>query len=119
MTLELIRLRFRFRAREAIAFPAGVPANVLRGAFGAALKRSSSDAYSRIFAPVATTGPSGLGDSPRPFVFRARHLDGAEIPADQEFEFDLHLFDLNAVDAAERMVSELPRAEILGVERLP
>ena len=49
-----------------------VNANLIRGAFGSALKTISEDAYQRYFAPKATGGPSGLADSPRPFVFRLR-----------------------------------------------
>jgi hypothetical protein len=36
--------------------------------------------------------PSGLADWPRPFVFRARHLDGRTINAGEPFHFDLHVF---------------------------
>jgi hypothetical protein len=49
--------------------------------------------YARIFEPVADAeGPSGLADRPRPFVFRARHLDGATIGPGDAFHFDLNLF---------------------------
>ena len=51
---------------------APVNANLLRGAFGSALKKISEPAYQRYFAPKAAGGPSGLADSPRPFVFRLR-----------------------------------------------
>jgi hypothetical protein len=40
-------------------------------------------------------GPSGLADWPRPFVFRARHLDGRTIHAGGSFWFDLHVFSLD------------------------
>jgi CRISPR-associated endoribonuclease Cas6 len=39
-------------------------------------------------------GPSGFADWPRPFVFRATHLDGRTIHAGETFYFDLNLFDL-------------------------
>ena len=39
------------------------------------------------------SGPSGLADWPRPFVFRAMHLDGRTIQAGETFHFDLNLFD--------------------------
>lgn len=39
-------------------------------------------------------GPSGLADWPRPFVFRATHLDGRTIRAGETFFFDLNLFDM-------------------------
>ena len=57
MTFELIPLRLDFTARDALYFPPGKAANILRGAFGIALRRGA--------------GPSGLADRPRPFVFRA------------------------------------------------
>jgi len=97
VTFEFIRLRFRFHAGESIVFPPGKAANTLRGAFGMMLRETASPAgYARIFAPVARgEGPSGLADRPRPFVFRAAHLDGKTIPAGSGFHFDLHLFDVN------------------------
>ena len=50
-----------------------------------------------MFEPSALgRGPSGLADWPRPFVFRATHLDGRTIPADGAFSFDLNLFDMGS-----------------------
>jgi CRISPR-associated endoribonuclease Cas6 len=94
---RLYPLRFCFRARDAIRFPAGSSANILRGGFGMILRRLAGDsgAYARIFEPHAdAAGPSGLQDWPRPFVFRAAHLDGRTIAASEPFHFDLHYFDL-------------------------
>lgn len=52
-------------------------------------------AYARIFEPQsAGPHPSGLTDLPRPFVFRARHLDGRTLPFGAPFHFDVHLFDV-------------------------
>ena len=45
-------------------------------------------------APAHSEGPSGLADWPRPFVFRAAHLDGRTIPPGEAFHFDVHIFDL-------------------------
>ena len=109
---DLIRLRFEFTALDAIHFSEGKAANVLRGAFGLALE---GDAYARIFAPArGESGPSGLADPPRPFVFRARHLDGATVPKGETFPFDLHLFiaDPAAGDAIRRAFAEAARAGI-------
>src|SRR6185312_2228128 len=39
--------------------------------------------------------PSGLADWPRPFVFRARNLDGHTIPPGGAFWFDLNVFSLD------------------------
>ena len=96
MTFEFWRLRFHFHAEESVAFSAGKAANVLRGAFGMMLRETASPtAYARIFAPVAAgEGPSGLADRPRPFVFRAAHLDGKTFSAGSSFHFDMHLFDV-------------------------
>jgi hypothetical protein len=89
---ELIPLRFAFTAREPIHFPSGKAANILRGAFGLALDRVAAE---RLFHPRTVEGPSGLADPPRPFVFRARHLDGVTVPAGGEFHFGLNLFALD------------------------
>jgi hypothetical protein len=92
---RLYPLRFHFRARDGIRFPPGKSANILRGGFGLALRRVSAGAYARIFEPRAQAGgPSGLRDWPRPFVFRAAHLDGQSIVAGGEFHFDMNFFDV-------------------------
>ncbi|MEX2263682.1 MAG: hypothetical protein WD696_17135 [Bryobacteraceae bacterium] len=104
------RFRFHFRAIGSLHFPSGKSANLVRGAFGASLRRvaceeqcpgteaceiAASCAYARIFQPgTAKAGPSGLADWPRPFVFRAAHLDGLTIRPDQRFHFDVHVFDV-------------------------
>jgi hypothetical protein len=116
MRFEFYPLRFQFVARESLYFPPGNAANILRGAFGVILCRIAcvpgcqnaracdvrqSCPYARIFEPVGDGGgPSGLEDRPRPFVFRARHLDGKTIQAGQPFHFDLHVFshDRDAVE---------------------
>ncbi len=108
LTFRLYPLRFEFVAKEPLYFPRGKAANVLRGALGVIFRRTAcapecpgaracdrrdSCLYASIFEPVANAeGPSGLADRPRPFVFRARHLDGATIGAGQAFHFDLNLF---------------------------
>jgi len=66
-TFDFYPLRFRFAASKLRDFSA----NTLRGQFGSALKKVDAEAYSRFFAPRAASGPSGLADPPRPFVFRA------------------------------------------------
>jgi len=97
VTFEFFRYRFHFRAYEAVAFPPGKSANVLRGAFGALLRASATpEDYARLFQPGAglRKSPSGLADWPRSFVFRASHLDGRTILADHSFFVDIHIFDL-------------------------
>jgi hypothetical protein len=47
-----------------------------------------------MFEPSSEAGPSGLADRPRPFVFRAAHLDGTTIAPGETFHFDFHWFDL-------------------------
>ncbi len=87
---EAILCRLHFIARGPLHFPAGMPANLVRGILGAALY--GSPAYGRIFAPRTETGPSGLKDVPRPFVLRAGHLDNCRLQAGQPFHIDVHIF---------------------------
>jgi hypothetical protein len=110
VNFELYPLRFRFAAQDSIYFPAGKPGNILRGAFGTIFKRiacvpqcreardcdlRAQCAYARIFEPASLgDGPSGLADWPRPFVFRASHLDGCTVAPSKEFYFDLNVFEL-------------------------
>ena len=109
-TFQVLPFRFRFRAEEAVVFPPGQPANIIRGAFGAIFRgivcvpvcrdpktcdRRQNCPYARIFAPRAGRGgPSGFTDQARPFVFRAQHLDARTIAPGETFHFDLHLFDV-------------------------
>ena len=96
MTFEFFPLRFEFIARDSIYFAPGMAANTLRGALGTIFRKldcGPSGLYARIFEPTSqATGPSGLADSPRPFVFRARHLDGKTVQPGQPFHFDMHVF---------------------------
>jgi hypothetical protein len=86
-------LQFEFAALEAFVFPPVLSANIFRGAFGLMLRRISPDAYNTIFAPVASAqGPSGLVNQPRPFVFRARHLDGRSVSPGESFHITINIF---------------------------
>ncbi len=108
---ELLAFRLEFVAQDSIYFPPGKSGNIVRGAFGTifrqlvcasdchnahACEQRATCPYARIFEPVAQSaeGPSGLHDWPRPFVFRAAHLDGATIEPGRPFHFDVHVFDL-------------------------
>src|SRR5262249_6149521 len=108
MTFALFPWRFTFIARDSLYFPPLKSGNILRGAFGSIFRSLAcvpgcSDtagcnlrktcAYARIFEPSsAGAGPSGLEHWPRPFVFRAAHLDDHTIAPDERFFFDLHVF---------------------------
>jgi hypothetical protein len=95
LTFEFLPLRLHFTATDRVVFPKGTPSNTLRGAFGSVLKRiAPAEIYARIFEPRLEGGPSGLADAPRPFVFRARHLDGRQIAPGEAFYFDVNIFDL-------------------------
>lgn len=111
MEFRFYPLRFEFVAQEPLFFPAGKAANILRGALGVIFRKLAcvphcedartcdirgSCPYARVFEPVALgDGPSGLADWPRPFVFRARHLDGRTVQPGESFWFDLHVFSLD------------------------
>jgi len=127
-SFQLLPVRLRFRAAEAVLFPAGRPGNIIRGGFGAALRklvclpscaqpktceRRAECPYAVIFEPHETdSGPSGLADRPRPFVFRTHHLDGRTFETGEAFHIDLHLFDVqepllrHSVDSLRLLASE-------------
>jgi hypothetical protein len=145
LLFRLHPLRFSFVARERISFPPGKSSNILRGAFGVIFRRiacvaqcsstrecewRASCPYARMFEPSALgSGPSGLADWPRPFVFRATHLDGRTIEPGQTFYFDLNLFDVRpdavaylvlafAQLAREGLGPGRSRVELTGVSQL-
>lgn len=94
-SFEFYRFRFRFEAVDPVRFPKTGSANAVRGVFGTLLARvSTPEVYRRLFAPAASNGPSGLADPPRPFLFRAAHLDGSTVQPGESFFFDAHVFDL-------------------------
>ncbi len=155
----LFPLRFTFIARQPVYFPEGKSANILRGALGTVFRRIAclprcvgprscqrtvSCAYARTFEPTALieahaklargaakdlVSPSGLSDWPRPFVFRASHLDGHQFHPGAQFHFDLHLFELQTpplpylVEAFSELArdglgSRRSRVELTGVWQL-
>lgn len=132
MRFEFVRLRFHFEALEPVLFPPGQSANIVRGAFGTILRTLACGplcgeaahqpgcVYARIFEPKAAyaSGPSGLVDWPRPFVFRTGHLDGSRLRPGEPFHFDVHLFDV-AHPALSYFVEALARlsSEGLGPRR--
>ena len=87
--------------------------------------------YARVFEPQAARGegPSGLADWPRPFVFRAAHLDGRTVPQGDAFHFDVHIFDVRNTElpyfvlafaqlAREGLGPGRGRAELIAVDQL-
>jgi hypothetical protein len=119
MNFRLYPLRLTYRARETIMFPQGAAGNRLRGTFGSVLHKLG---HANVFAPSARNGPSGLGDQPRPFVFRASHLDGLTIEPGQSFHYDFHWFDMRggSLDLAIRALGDLTAqaelAEVRGAD---
>jgi hypothetical protein len=116
LTFDLLTLRFHFVATASIHFPEGTPANLLRGALGARLHQEPSD-YGEIFRPKLSGGPSGLADSPRPFVFRARGLDGRTVAPGQAFDFAVNVFDLGIAERFVEAMSGLKNAHLKGVDQ--
>jgi hypothetical protein len=111
---SLYPLRLTFLAHQPLAFPPGAAANRLRGAFGSILHKLG---YATMFEPSTGDGPSGLVDCPRPFVFRASHLDGTLVAPGQTFHFDFHWFDLHrpSLDIVIRAFGLTPEAELVDV----
>jgi len=154
MTFDFYSFRFVFSALDTIVFPQGQPGNILRGAFGNAFRgivcspscpgvrvcptRASCD-YARVFEPTGEptgepaspgSGPSGLRDRPRPFVFRAAYLDGKTIQPQERFWFDVNLFETRnpPLDSFAQAFGRLAkqgigpqrgRAELVSVEQRP
>ncbi len=149
---EFYPLRFEVLARESLFFPPGKAANILRGALGVIFRRIAcvpqcreaktceirdSCPYAKIFEPTMAQraagegpAPSGLSDWPRPFVFRARHLDGRIVAAGETFCFDLHVFSLDrdaiayfiltfAALAREGLGPRRGKADLLRVRTIP
>jgi len=111
LTFEFYRFRFQFRSAGTLYFPPYKSGNIVRGAFGSIFRKlvcipACQDAklcedrttcpYARVFEPQDSRGegPSGLADWPRPFVFRASHLDGRTVRQGESFHFDVHIFDV-------------------------
>jgi hypothetical protein len=111
LTFEFYRFRFHFRAAGLLFFPPYQSGNILRGAFGGIFRKlvcapechevktcpaRMTCPYARVFEPGPNSGegPSGLANWPRPFVFRAAHLDGRAIGKGESFHFDVHIFDV-------------------------
>ncbi len=122
--LDLYRLGFRLLAQEQVSFPAGKAGNVLRGAFGSTLRKQfcrpqcsgaetcafrEECVYASIFEPRSG---GRFSNRPRPFVFRAEHLDGRTIEAGDAFEFDMNLFN------SSEMVREQVRMAFAGLDSL-
>ena len=121
MQFRLYATRLLFQAIDSIRFPPGQSANILRGALGTILSRKSqapdSD-YARIFAPSApdgSPGPSGLRNRPRPFVFRASHLDGLSVAPKCTFCFELNFFDVGHPEALWRLIEAFGQLVNTGI----
>jgi hypothetical protein len=146
LTFEFFRFRFHFRSLGTLHFPPYKSGNIVRGAFGTIFRKlvclpDCRDAkrcevrvtcpYASVFEPQAARGegPSGLADWPRPFVFRAAHLDGHSIREGQPFHFDVNIFDVSnpaleyfvlafAQLAREGLGPGRARAELVAVDQL-
>ena len=86
-------VEFAFAASAPISFAPGEAANVFRGTLGALLHQTSQYAYKRIFAPKVFSGPSGMHDPPRPFVFRPVVHETTH-----RFTLPVNLFDPEAIE---------------------
>jgi hypothetical protein len=124
-TFDLLPLRFHCTARVALC----LDANFLRGRFGKALRNIDRGTYDRLFDPRKIEGPSGLRDTPRPFVLRV--VEKA-VAAGERFDFGVHLFSVREpvgplrqafdeiveVEAVEGEVLSLPMNSAAEVSRI-
>jgi hypothetical protein len=94
LDFRFYHLRFEFLARGELRFPRSGAANVLRGAFGLALRRTAPpEVYERIFDP-RPAGPSGFRHPPRPFVLRARACSQGAVSG-EPWHFGINVFETN------------------------
>jgi hypothetical protein len=115
-TFDLYALRFTMVARRSVAFLAN--GDLVRGRLGMVLHNRHPEIYKRLFRPRVDSGPSGLLDSPRPFVLRVRHLDRIMIEPGQRYEIGLHLFETGEppIEIIGESLAEGLMAECIGVE---
>lgn len=78
-------------ARHPFAFLAN--GDMVRGRMGMVLHNRYPEVYRSLFRPRVSSGPSGLLDSPRPFVLRLRHLDRVMVERGQRYEIGMNLFE--------------------------
>jgi hypothetical protein len=91
--------------------------NILRGALGSALRRVvCEEDYSRLFAPAASRGPSGLSDPPRPFVIRGAAMNGRTVQPGESFCFGLNLFNTSQQTLEQFTRAFASWADLLSVE---
>ena len=89
----VLPIEFVFTANAPISFAPGEAANVFRGTLGALLHQTNKHAYTRIFAPKTFSGPSGMHDPPRPFVFRP-----VTHQSPTRFTLPMNIFDPEAIE---------------------
>ncbi len=129
MNFEFFALEISFEAKDSIFFAHGKSGNILRGAFGTLFQHHP--AYRDFFEPSPRApAPSGLKNLPRPFVFRAAHLDGSTLKPGERFHFQIHLFcaleparsyfeETFAQLAVEGIGPRRGRAQLLAVDARP
>ncbi len=98
-------------------FPFYANGDFVRGRLGMVLYRHP-EIYRRLFRPRVESGPSGLLDSPRPFVLRVRHLDRVMVAPGQRYEIGMHLFETREppIEIIGESLAEGILAECTGVE---
>jgi hypothetical protein len=109
MIFRFYAFRFTFEVLDTACFQPGAAGNAFRGAFGHIFRRIAcvpdcagpgscqirhQCAYADLFEPACLDGPSGLADSPRPFVIRAASLDGKSYQPGETLAIDVHIFRL-------------------------
>ncbi len=98
-SFEVLAVKARVRPVARLVFPANA-AVPIRGALGFVLPEQH-------FRPRRTIGPSGLRDTPRPFVLRVRQLDGQSFEAGESFEIGLNLFAPGQLGVFEEALRQL------------
>ena len=107
---RVLRHRFRFEVLSPVYFPPYKAENVLRGMAGLLLPASAGE----ILNPIWRSAPSGFATPPKPFVFRAHHLDGLRFQPGAGLHFDIHDF-APRLPIRDSFESAMKRLEIEGL----
>jgi hypothetical protein len=95
-SFQFLRHRFEFEVLTPVYFPPYKADNILRGMAGLLLPDVAPAIAQQILHPQWPNAPSGYATPPKPYAFRAHHLDGRRFQPGETIHFDLIQFDLRA-----------------------
>jgi hypothetical protein len=130
--LRMVRLRFELAPESPLHLPLEERGNVLRGAFGTVFRqtvctpdcsgavkcpRRETCAYAMLFEPGWRAGAArfGVGDAPRPFVFRPPLDPNPHFGRERPLFFELRLFG-QAIEVAQFFIHAFQALALVGFQ---